>query len=91
MTERTWRTEIYEVFENPAFKTLSTVPLFKRKQRMEGGFSGGVVVKILPANAGDVRVWSLGWEVLLEEGMATYPVFLPGESHGQSKESRCES
>ena len=37
MTERTWRTEIYEFFENPAFKTLSTVQLFKCKQRMEGG------------------------------------------------------
>ena len=25
-------------------------------------------------------VWSLGWEDLLEEGMATHPVSLPGES-----------
>ena len=28
-------------------------------------------------------VWSLGWEDPLETGMATTPVFLPGESHGQ--------
>ena len=28
-------------------------------------------------------VWSLGWEDALETGMATTPVFLPGESHGQ--------
>ena len=26
---------------------------------------------------------SLGWEGPLENGMATTPVFLPGESHGQ--------
>ena len=25
----------------------------------------------------------MGWEDPLEEGMATTPVFLPGESHGQ--------
>ena len=28
-------------------------------------------------------VQSVGWEDPLEEGMATAPVFLPGESHGQ--------
>ena len=28
-------------------------------------------------------VRSLGWEDLLEEGMVTHPVFLPGEFHGQ--------
>ena len=28
-------------------------------------------------------VQSLGWEDTLEEGMATTPVSLPGESHGQ--------
>ena len=28
-------------------------------------------------------VRSLGWEDPLGEGMATAPVFLPGESHGQ--------
>ena len=30
-----------------------------------------------------MRVQSLGWKDLLEEGMAPTPVFLPGESHGQ--------
>ena len=29
------------------------------------------------------RVRSLGWEDLLEKEMATTPIFLPGESHGQ--------
>ena len=33
-------------------------------------------------NAGDL-VQSLGWEDLLEKGMATISVFLPGEFHGQ--------
>ena len=28
-------------------------------------------------------VQPLGWEEPLEEGMATTPVFWPGESHGQ--------
>ena len=28
-------------------------------------------------------VYSLGWEDPLETGMATYSIFLPGESHGQ--------
>ena len=28
-------------------------------------------------------VQSMGWEDLLEKGMAPTPVFLPGESHGQ--------
>ena len=30
----------------------------------------------------ETRVQSLGWEYPLEKGMATPPVFLPGESHG---------
>ena len=30
-----------------------------------------------------MRVQSLGWKDLLEEGMAPTPVFLHGESHGQ--------
>ena len=28
-------------------------------------------------------VVALDWEDLLEEGMTTTPIFLPGESHGQ--------
>ena len=43
-------------------------------------------VKNLPVDAGDVKNMGsvFGWEDPLEEGMATTPVFLPGESHGQS-------
>ena len=45
-----------------------------------------LLVKILPANAGEVRdVGSIleGQEDPLEEGMAVHSRFLPGESHGQ--------
>ena len=31
----------------------------------------------------EIQIWSLGREDPLEEGMATAPVFLPGESHRQ--------
>ena len=42
------------------------------------------MVKNPPATAGDIRdSRSLGREDPLEEGMATTPIFLPGESHGQ--------
>ena len=34
-------------------------------------------------------VWSPGWVDPLEEGMATTPVFLPGESHGQRNLAGC--
>ena len=34
-------------------------------------------------------VWSLGLENPLENGMATTPVFLPGESHGQRSLAGC--
>ena len=36
-------------------------------------------------------VWSLGWEVPLEEGMATTPVFLPGESPGTEEPEELQS
>ena len=42
-----------------------------------------LVVKNPPANAQNIRemrVHSLSWEDSLEDGMATYPVFLLGES-----------
>ena len=39
-------------------------------------------VKNLPA-MWEIWVQSLGWEDLLEKGMATHSVFWPGESHGQ--------
>ena len=40
------------------------------------------MVKNLPA-MWKTRVQSLGWEDLLEKGMATHPIFLHGEFHGQ--------
>ena len=57
----------------------------------ECAFQVGLVVKNLPADAGDVRdkVRSLGRGDPLEEGMATTPVFLPGESHGQRSLAGC--
>ena len=45
-------------------------------------FSSGAVIKNPPAMR-EMLVWSLGWDDPLEEEMATTPVFLPGESHGQ--------
>ena len=39
-------------------------------------------VKNLPA-MWETRVWSLGQEYPLEEGLATHSIFLPGESHGE--------
>ena len=57
---------------------------------MVGGGGGvasqvALVVKNPPARAGGIRdtVQSLGREDPLEEGMATHPSILPGESHGQ--------
>ena len=48
------------------------------------GFPGSSVVKKLPAMQGTQETWdgSLGQEDPLEMGMATTPVFLPGEFHG---------
>ena len=43
------------------------------------------MVKNLPVmqEPQETQVWLLGQEESLEEGMATSPVFLPGESHEQ--------
>ena len=46
------------------------------------GFLGSSVIKNPPANAGDTSS-SVSWEDPLEKEMATHPVFLPGQSHGQ--------
>ena len=35
------------------------------------GFPGDLMVKNPPANAGDTKVWTLGWKNPLEEGMVT--------------------
>ena len=45
------------------------------------GFSGGSVVKNLPAMQ-ETWVQSLGHEDLLEREMQPTPVFLPGKAHG---------
>jgi len=79
MTERTWRTEIYEFFENPTFKTLSTVQLFKCKQRMKGDFPGGAVVKIPPAKAGDTE----------DSGLIPGSGRSPGGGHGNLLQYSC--
>ena len=49
------------------------------------GFPGGSMVKNLPVmqEPQETQVWLLGQKESLEEGMATSPVFLPGESHEQ--------
>ena len=48
-------------------------------------FPGGLAVKYLPAvhEMLEAQVWSLGWEDPLEQEMATTPVLVPEESHGQ--------
>ena len=48
-------------------------------------YTGGSVIKNLPAKQEpqETQVLFLGQEVALEEGIATTPVFLPGEFHGQ--------
>ena len=46
------------------------------------GFSGGSVVKNLPAIQ-ETPVQSLGWEDPLEKEMGPHPAFLPRESHRQ--------
>ena len=50
------------------------------------GLPSGSAVKNPPATQERKETWAqfLGWEDPLEEGMAPTPVFLPGESHGQS-------
>ena len=50
-----------------------------------------LVVKNSPTRAGDIRdLGSIpGREDPVEEGVATTPVFLPGESHGQRSLAGC--
>ena len=56
-------------------------------------FPGVSAVKNPPAMQELQETWvrSLGWEDPLEKGMATTPVFLPGESHEQEDHSRLRS
>ena len=48
-----------------------------------GGFPGGPMVKHVPAmqETQDMRVQDVGWEVPLEEEMATHSSILGGKSH----------
>ena len=52
------------------------------------GFPCGSDTKSLPAMQ-ETQVQSLGQEDPLEKGMATTPVFLPGEFHGQRSPVGC--
>ena len=61
------------------------MPIFayeKKKEKSERATQVAQMVKNLPAKQ-ETWVWSLGWEDPLEKGMATTPVFLPREFHGQ--------
>ena len=51
-------------------------------------FPGGSLVQSPPVKQ-ETWAQSLGWEDPLEEEMATIPVFLPGESHGQRRLVGC--
>ena len=48
------------------------------------------IIKTLPTMQ-ETWVRSLGWEDPLEEGMATHPVFLPGESPWTEEPDRLQS
>ena len=52
-----------------------------------------LVVKNMPANAGDIEMWvpSLSWEDPLEEDREPASAFLPGEFHGHSPWGHKES
>ena len=54
----------------------------KKKEKRFRGFTGGSLIKSLPASAGGVGS-ILGQDDPLQEEMQPTPVFLPGESHGQ--------
>ena len=49
------------------------------------GLPNGSTVKNMPGmqETQGMWVWSLGWEVPLEEEMAAHSVFVPEKSHGQ--------
>ena len=55
------------------------------------GFSGGSVVKNLPANAGDAEILSLGWEDPLKKEMATHSSILAWEIPWTEEAGRLQS
>ena len=67
-------------------ESLSGKVNFKGRDIFLRGFPGTSVVKNLPAMQELQQLWgrSLGQEDLLEEGMATHTIVLPGAYHGQS-------
>ena len=69
----------------PEVSDTSSSKLFIKYVCMHMGFPSGSAVKNLPAmqEPQEMRVQSLCLEVPLEEGMATTPVFLPGDTHRQ--------
>ena len=58
--------------------SLRTVWVLELGRGWAGASQVGLMVRNLPANAGDIRMqaWSLGWEDPLEEGMATHSSIL---------------
>ena len=62
---------------------MTTQGLF-RTEVFEGGYTGGASSREPTCQCKRRRIWALGQEDALEKGMATTPVFLPGEFHGQN-------
>ena len=80
MDREAWCAEIHGVAKSQTWLSDWTETYIRASQVL-------LVVKDLPANAGDIRDQSSipGSEDPLEEEMATTPAFLPGESHGQRR------
>ena len=75
----TQRVLVPTLFVAPAYSFVASCPAIQASQV-------ALVVKNLPANAGDLRdpqVWSLGWEDPWRRAGQPIPVYLPGEFHGQ--------
>ena len=81
-----WRATVHRVAESQTqLKQLSTYASRNIHTMFSGpilGFPGGSVVKNPPANAEDTE--DISQKYPLVQGMATTPVFLPGEFYGQS-------
>ena len=67
------------------YKFWAALPVFLSKETLCKIMPAFLMVKNPPANAGDVetRVWSLGWEDPLEEGIAIHSNILVWRFHGQ--------
>ena len=60
----------------------TSIPAFTPMLGQRGGFTGGSMVKNLPAMQ-ETRVQSLGWKTPWRRKQQPTPVVLPGKSHGQ--------